>query len=84
MNVETDFSGLSNDADERISAEQVNWATILFVMEQRQQSRLSQMFGAELKGKRIICLNIPDKYDYMQPELVALLTPKLTSHLRLG
>lgn len=83
-NIKTDFAGLSNDADERLSVEQVNWATILFVMERRQQNRLSQMFGAELKGKRVICLNIPDKYSYMQPELIALLTPKLISHLRIG
>lgn len=83
-NIKTDFAGLSNDADERLSVEQVNWATILFVMERRQQNRLSQMFGAELKGKRAICLNIPDKYSYMQPELIALLTPKLISHLRIG
>lgn len=26
-----------------------------------------------LKGKRVVVLDIPDEYDYMQPELVALL-----------
>lgn len=83
VNIQADFAGLSNDADERLSVEQINWATVIFVMEHRQKSRLSQMFGVELKGKRVICLNVLDKYAYMQPELVALLTPKLASHLRI-
>lgn len=76
------FTGLSNDADERLSGEQIEWADVIFVMERRQKTRLSQMFGNALKGKRIVCLNIPDSYAYMQPELVELLTPKLMSHLR--
>lgn len=78
----TDFAGLSNDADERLSVEHIEWADTIFVMERRQKTRLSQLFGGTLKGKRVICLNIPDTYAYMQPELVDLLTPKLMSHLR--
>ncbi len=80
--VATDFAGLSNDADERLSVEHIEWATDIFVMERRQKSRLSQMFGSALKGKRVICLNIPDNYAYMQPELVDLLQARLKTHLR--
>ena len=83
-NVEADFAGLSNDADEPISIEQIEWATHVFVMEKRQKARLSQVFGTALKGKRVTCLNIPDTYDYLQPELVERLTRELKSYLRLG
>lgn len=82
--VDTDFAGLSNDADERLSIEHIEWATDIFVMERRQKSRLSQLFGQALKGKRIVCLNIPDNYAYMQPELVDLLNVRLKAHLRKG
>lgn len=82
--VAADFAGLSNDADERLSVEHIEWATDIFVMERRQKSRLSQMFGSALKGKRVICLNIPDNYAYMQPELVDLLEARLKTHLRKG
>lgn len=82
--IEADFAGLSNDADERLSIEQIEWANVIFVMERRQKTRLSQLFGAALKDKRVNCLNIPDTFEYMQPELVDLLTPKLMSHLRIG
>lgn len=80
--IQADFAGLSNDADERLSVEHIEWANIIFVMERRQKARLSQVFGSSLKGTRVVCLNIPDNYGYMQPELVELLTPKLMSHLR--
>lgn len=82
--IQADFAGLSNDADERLSVEHIEWANIIFVMERRQKARLSQLFGSSLNETRIVCLNIPDNYGYMQPELVELLKPKLMSHLRCG
>ena len=38
--------------------------------------------GAHLRGKRVVCLDIPDRYDYMQPELVELLLRKAGPLLR--
>jgi len=35
-----------------------------------------------LNGKRVICLDIPDDYDYMDPVLVELLKRKVTPFLR--
>ncbi len=26
-----------------------------------------------MKGKRVVCLDIPDEYNYMQPELITIL-----------
>ncbi len=75
--VETDFAGLSNDADEKLSSEHIEWADVIYVMEQRQKKRLISLFGSMLKTKRVVCLNVPDRFDYMQPELVALLREKL-------
>ncbi len=75
--METDFAGLSNDADEKLSSEQIDWAEVIFVMEQRQKKRLNALFGDLLHNKRVICLNIPDRFAYMQPELVDLLRQKL-------
>ncbi len=75
--VEADFAGLSNDADERLSLEQIEWADVIFVMERRQKKRLNFLFSGALKGKRVVSLDIPDKFGYMQPELVVLLKSKL-------
>ncbi|MGL6208584.1 MAG: low molecular weight protein tyrosine phosphatase family protein [Paracoccaceae bacterium] len=73
----TDFAGLSADADERVSAEQLDWADIIAVMEKAQISRLKRQMGQHLKGKRLVCLDIPDDFDFMQPELVDLVTARL-------
>jgi len=75
--VETDSAGLGTDATMPLSTEQIEWATIIFVMEKTHQNKLKAKFKAHLNGKRVICLDIPDDYDYMQPELVKLLTAKV-------
>lgn len=80
--VETDSAGLGNDADVPLSTEQIAWANIIFVMEKTHRNRLSQNFRAHLNGKRVICLDIPDDYAYMQPELVSLLEAKAAKFLR--
>ncbi len=76
-NVETDSAGLSPDADTPLDAEQLAWATIIFVMEKRHKHLLAQKFAKQLRGKRVICLDIPDHYAFMQPELVTLLEQKV-------
>ncbi|ATH81591.1 phosphotyrosine protein phosphatase [Ectopseudomonas mendocina] len=80
--VETDSAGLAPDAEVRLSAEQVQWATLILVMEKRHRSRLMRQYRQALAGKRVICLDIPDDYAYMQPELIELLQRKLAGLLR--
>jgi predicted protein tyrosine phosphatase len=79
--VETDSAGIAPDAEVPVSAEQIGWADIVFVMERVHKARLTQRYGASLKGKKIVCLDIPDLYAYMQPELVAILERKVQRHL---
>ncbi|WP_206146377.1 low molecular weight protein tyrosine phosphatase family protein [Burkholderia sp. Ac-20384] len=80
--VETDSAGLAPDADTRLSAEQLDWAEVVFVMERAHKARLAAQFGAHLRHKKIVCLDIPDRYTYMQPELVTLLERKAGPFLR--
>lgn len=80
--VETDSAGLAPDAEVRISAEQLDWATLIFVMEKNQRSKLTRQYRQVLAGKRVVCLDIPDDYSYMQPELVSLLQRKVPALLR--
>ncbi|MGB6222401.1 low molecular weight protein tyrosine phosphatase family protein [Haloferula sp.] len=71
--VEVDSAGLNNDAIVTLSAEQLEWADLIVVMEKAHRNRLNRKFRTSLAGKRIVVLNIPDDYDYMDPELVELL-----------
>lgn len=80
--VETDSAGLNNDAEQQLSVEQLEWADVIFVMEKAHRAKLSKRFKRQLNGKRVICLDIPDDYDFMQPELVKLLEAKVGPFLR--
>ena len=79
--VETASAGLAPDAEEPCSTELVEWADIIFVMERAHRARLQRRFRAQLKRARVICLDIPDDYAFMQPELVALLEKKVGPHI---
>jgi predicted protein tyrosine phosphatase len=80
--IATDSAGLGNDADVPLSPEQIAWADVIFVMEKVHRNRLGQRFRRHLNGKRVICLDIPDDYEYMQAELVRLLEAKVGPYLR--
>jgi predicted protein tyrosine phosphatase len=80
--LEVDSAGLADDAETRLSSDQLDWAELIVVMEASHKRRLQQRHAARLHGKRVICLDIPDRYDYMQPELVELLLKKAGPLLR--
>ncbi|NVK14156.1 MAG: phosphotyrosine protein phosphatase [Rhodobacteraceae bacterium] len=80
--VETDFAGLSRDADERVSVEHIEWADIIAVMEKRQKAKLSSQFGSHLANKKVAVLGVPDKFGYMEPALLELLESKLRKLLK--
>lgn len=80
--VETASAGLGNEAAVPVSPELLQWADIVFVMEPAHRTRLAQRFQAHLRRARVVCLGIPDDYDYLQPELVELLKRKVTPFLR--
>ncbi|WP_321814382.1 MULTISPECIES: low molecular weight protein tyrosine phosphatase family protein [unclassified Paraburkholderia] len=80
--IETASAGTAPDAEEQVSSEHIRWAEVILVMERSHKSRLSRQFGDALKGKKIVCLDIPDKYTFMQPELITLLEQRAGSVLR--
>ncbi len=79
---EVDSAGLNAGAVVELSTEQLEWASIIFVMEKTHRAKLSRKFKRHLKGKRIICLDIPDHYEFMDETLIAILKAKVTPHLR--
>lgn len=80
--IETDSAGINTDAETPLSPEQLEWAHIIFVMEKAHRTKLSKRFRKYLNGKRVVCLDIPDDYRFMQPELVKLLEATAGRHLR--
>jgi predicted protein tyrosine phosphatase len=61
----------------------LGWADMIFCMEKSHLSRLRRKFPEALEGKRVICLHIPDEYEFMQPELIDEFRAKLASYVTL-
>lgn len=80
--VECESAGLAPDAAVSVSAEQIEWADTIVVMEKSHRDKLGRKFRPYLKNKRVIVLGIPDEYDFMDPELIALLKAKAPRFLR--
>ena len=69
-------AGTDPSAGNPVSAEVIEWADVIFVMERSHRNKVSKKFRAYLKNKRIICLDIPDEFEYMDPMLIRLLEAK--------
>ncbi|MHC8366486.1 low molecular weight protein tyrosine phosphatase family protein [Pseudomonas sp. ZT5P21] len=79
--VETASAGISNDAYVPVSLELLQWADLVFVMEPIHRNKLVARFGSELGEKSVVCLDIPDEFQYMEPALIKLLDAKVTRYL---
>jgi predicted protein tyrosine phosphatase len=75
--LEVESAGLDVDAEVPVSAESIIRADIIFVMEKSHRQKLSRKFQPFLRNKKVICLDIPDEYDYMDLALVELLKRKV-------
>lgn len=79
--VEASSAGLNHDAENPVAPELLQWANIIFVMERVHRSERSAKFKPHLVRARVICLEIPDEYAFMDPGLVRLLKAKVPRHL---
>jgi predicted protein tyrosine phosphatase len=79
--LEVESAGLDPTCGNPVTAELVAWADLIFVMEKAHRAKLSRRFKAHLKRARVICLDIPDNYALMDPELIRLLHARVTPRL---
>ena len=77
-------AGTEKGARIRVTEGLLGWADLIFVMEKKHGDRLRSKFPESLTGKNVICLQIPDNYEYMEPELVEILEAKLSPHLEMS
>ena len=79
--IEVASAGTDDSAQNPVSPELIEWADLIFVMEKRHRNKISRKFHSALKSRHIICLNVPDEYEYMDPQLVRLLKDIVPKHL---
>ena len=79
--IEVSSAGTNHDAENPLDNEQIEWADMIIVMEKHHRNKIQKRFFAALKTKRIVVLDVPDEYEFMDPGLVRLLNAKMMRHL---
>jgi predicted protein tyrosine phosphatase len=79
--VQARSAGTSPQARVRINDAHLRWADIIFVMEKRHKQLLEQRFGRDLSGIKVISLDIPDDYQFMDEDLISTLKARLRQHI---
>lgn len=74
-------AGISRSARKQINSKDVNWADIIFVMENKHKRYIHEQFQSQISKKRLIVLNIPDDYQYMDKALIAWLQDAVDPYL---
>src|SRR3954468_14257237 len=80
--LEVRSAGTSDDALVRVNALMLEWSDVIFTMDSHQERELSRLFPAHPALAKVVCLDIEDCYDFLDPELVALLRERTAPHLR--
>ena len=81
--VEAISCGTNNDSETPLSGDLIEWADIILVMERSHRDKVTKKYNKILKNKRLACLDIPDIYECMQPELIRLLETKVPRYVSL-
>ena len=77
-------AGINSEAETPVYSDLLEWADVIFVMERAHRNKLSKKFKLHLKTKRIICLDIPDEFEFMDAALVRLLEAKVGPFFQRG
>ena len=76
-------AGLSQKSNIKLTEKDLMWADIIFVMETGQKGRISGVYR-HLDLPPIEVLDIPDEFDYLDKELILLLTDRINNTLKLA
>ena len=68
--LEVRSAGTATDALARVNDQMLDWADLIFIMDEQQRRSLRRRFTGHPALERLICLEIPDEYTFLQPELM--------------
>jgi len=71
-------AGTSDSARIKITQPLIDWADIIFVMEQRHKQILVERF---VMDKQVDVLDIPNEYRYLDPELIEMIKTSVSQYL---
>lgn len=66
-------AGTDDDARIKLNVKHLQWADLIFVMENKHRQIIKQKFHNIYQSEKTIVLHIPDEYQYMDEELISSL-----------
>ena len=82
--IEVKSAGTDSTANVVLTEELLKWADAIVVMEKHHRNFIRSRYANIYASKKIVCLYIPDEYDYMEASLVSILRDKFEDVLRRG
>jgi predicted protein tyrosine phosphatase len=79
--IEAQSAGLGKEAETPVTEELLTWADQVFVMERRQRNIIHKRWPDLYASREIICLYVPDEYEFMEPALLRILAGKLKRYI---
>lgn len=74
-------AGTENSARIKVNSKLIVWADIIFVMEKQHKEKLQYQFPLETNKKKMVILDIPDIYKYMDEELIEELQSSVSNYI---
>ena len=74
-------AGTDSDARIKLTDKLLYWAELIFVMEKRHREIIAEKFDDESYEGKIIVLDIPDEYQYMDQDLVQTLINSVAHYI---
>jgi protein-tyrosine phosphatase len=74
-------AGSGREALVRVNERMLDWADVVFVMDDSQSRALGEQFPGHQGLAKIINLDVPDRWPFLHADLVALLRERATPHL---
>jgi len=84
LNHQVKSAGTDEGARVKITAKHLTWADLVFVMEKKHKKIIEQNFQSHFDPGKIIVLDIPDEYQYMDEELILSLKTAVVPYLEKG
>lgn len=74
-------AGTDDGAKVRVNEKNLDWADIIFVMEDKHKQRIKEKFYTTTITNKIVVLGIPDDFGYMDPELIDIIKTSVSPYL---
>lgn len=74
-------AGTEKSARIKVNQNLLDWADLVFVMEDKHQKRIESRFKVDYKSTELLVLDIPDDYQYMDNDLIEILNIMVNPYL---